>query len=1503
MAFRRCSVFVDALEPRLLLSTIPYSYTLATSERTSAGVYTTGSNPTLVRTLWSGTTQSAGTYNNSWNGLEDNGSAAPAGNYTVKVLEDNVQYTWEGVIGNTSSAFTSTTGSIWRGLNEPCDLSFSTNGGPAISALGYNEGQAGVYTFAASNPQSPSPFTSPDHNVCWIYAVTDNSHVYVVDGGSGWDTANNTFVESYNMNGTVTGFTGGTTANIYNGGTWNESYSGVIDLSSEGTTTFDWNFIVQHHATGLAVQQGGNVLAVSHGGLNVVNLFNKTTGASLGTISITAPGQVGFAPNGDLWVITGTSVERFAAATLGTTNTAATTVSGLAGPLALGVDPTTSNVLVADGGTSQQIKCYNSTGTLQWIYGTAGGYPVNGPAVTTNKFWFIQQPNTNYGDGTAVIPQTYLAVQPDGSWWVGDGGNDRVLHYSAARTYLGQISYIGDNHQITVDPNNPTHVFVEGWLQYNLNYSVPLQPGDPTGTGGNDSWTLVDNWAAGMNVNSGNDYTGFLSVDTLTYQGQTRTYGMLEQNYNGGLSGLDAVAILPASGPLQIVDTTTSTNLDQWMDSQGDLRYAASSGGTYTITQNAFAGWDSSGNLLWGSPTTLASAPAAAGTPMEYDPGNDGWEQPLTYPTTPNGMVISYNGGAGTTSYADYHLGGIPVGGTAWAFQTALALNLSSPDDQGHYTSQSGYGGHDGTQSWVVGQNIIWNYDGQYASFSNQYAQYWDDGLFIGQFGNSTAPTGQYNVPAGYAGNYGETYVVQGTDGNIYAFSADEGVHGGVAVWQISGQNTIAEIVGTGTLGQTGTVTLGTGAPAAPSNLLAMAVSTSQINLSWTNNATNQTGFVIDQATNSSFTAGVTTVYLGASTTSYSATGLSAGTIYYYRVRAINRNTPSANASTATATTQSNTTGSITVPDGSFTATPGNVINSNTGGGYTFTSPMTATISGWSIVADPSTANGGTYSGWEPYGVLDSVTTGSSSSPYNDNIAFIGNEPGANYNAFIYYPGELYNYGSVVGGAQPGANLTMTTTGINSAAVAGDTYTATIEYANASWSNSAVNLSANVTLNILANGVVVGTGTLNGLAQNSPWTTITANWVATSANAGQAIQLQVVANNFLEGPGSTQDWQVPTIAFTDATLAAAPPASITIPDGNFTDSPGNIINTNSGGGQTFTSPMTGNLSGWAISASPSTANGGTYTAWDPYGVLDSVTAGSGSSPYNSNVVYIGNQPASNYNAFIYYPGELYNSGSVVGGAQPAAALTMTTTGVNATAVTGTTYTASIQYANVSWSNSAVNPSANVTLNILANGVVVGTSTMTGLAQNSPWTPVSTAWTATSANAGKVIQIQVVANNFLEGPGSNQEWQVPTIGFTNATLTTTTAAPGLLSINKPATASSYTGSNTPANAVDGNLNTAWTSSASNNQWIYIDLGSVMSISEIKLNWAAAYGQSFQIQVSNDLTTWSTIYSTTTGTGGTQDLTGLSGSGRYIRLIGTQSLNGNGYSLWEFQIYGV
>jgi len=124
----------------------------------------------------------------------------------------------------------------------------------------------------------------------------------------------------------------------------------------------------------------------------------------------------------------------------------------------------------------------------------------------------------------------------------------------------------------------------------------------------------------------------------------------------------------------------------------------------------------------------------------------------------------------------------------------------------------------------------------------------------------------------------------------------------------------------------------------------------------------------------------------------------------------------------------------------------------------------------------------------------------------------------------------------------------------------------------------------------------------------------------------------------------------------------------------------------------------------------------------------------------------------------------------------------------------------------------------------------------------------------------------------------------------------------LALNKPVTCSSIENTGTPcSNAVDGNSGTRWSSAFSDPQWIRVDLGSTKPITRVKLNWEAAYGKSYQIQTSNDATNWTTIYSTTTGNGGIDDLTGLSGSGRYVRVNGTVRATQYGYSLWDFEVY--
>ncbi len=140
------------------------------------------------------------------------------------------------------------------------------------------------------------------------------------------------------------------------------------------------------------------------------------------------------------------------------------------------------------------------------------------------------------------------------------------------------------------------------------------------------------------------------------------------------------------------------------------------------------------------------------------------------------------------------------------------------------------------------------------------------------------------------------------------------------------------------------------------------------------------------------------------------------------------------------------------------------------------------------------------------------------------------------------------------------------------------------------------------------------------------------------------------------------------------------------------------------------------------------------------------------------------------------------------------------------------------------------------------------------------------------------------------------WLIVAVGPAHAAAT-------LLSQGKTATSSSVENAGTPAaDAVDGNTGTRWSSAFADPQWIEVDLGSTASISQVVLQWETAYASAFQIQTSPDGSTWTSIYSTTTGTGGTQTLN-ITGSGRYVRMYGTTRATQWGYSLWEFQIYGT
>ncbi|ADO69563.1 discoidin domain-containing protein [Stigmatella aurantiaca] len=195
----------------------------------------------------------------------------------------------------------------------------------------------------------------------------------------------------------------------------------------------------------------------------------------------------------------------------------------------------------------------------------------------------------------------------------------------------------------------------------------------------------------------------------------------------------------------------------------------------------------------------------------------------------------------------------------------------------------------------------------------------------------------------------------------------------------------------------------------------------------------------------------------------------------------------------------------------------------------------------------------------------------------------------------------------------------------------------------------------------------------------------------------------------------------------------------------------------------------------------------------------------------------------------------------------------------------------------------------------------GYQIQTAASASGPWTTIYSTTTGDGgiddlsvSGTGRYVRMNGT-QRALVGYGYSL-WEFQVYGTSTSTAT-------LLSQGKTATASSAEAGLGAANAVDGNTGTRWGSAFTNNEWIYVDLGASATISRVVLNWEPAYATGYQIQTAASASgPWTTIYSTTTGDGGIDDLS-VSGTGRYVRMNGTQrALVGYGYSLWEFQVYG-
>lgn len=165
--------------------------------------------------------------------------------------------------------------------------------------------------------------------------------------------------------------------------------------------------------------------------------------------------------------------------------------------------------------------------------------------------------------------------------------------------------------------------------------------------------------------------------------------------------------------------------------------------------------------------------------------------------------------------------------------------------------------------------------------------------------------------------------------------------------------------------------------PAAPTALSATAASSTQINLAWTDNSNNETGFYIERsADGSSFTQ---IAAVGSNVSTYSNTGLTAATVYYYRVRSYSAAGNSNYSNSANAMTQAAAPALPAAPSG-LTLTPVSATQVNLA--WTDNSSNES-----NFVVERATAVGG------PYTVI--ATLGANTTSYSNNTGLSA--------AIVYY--------------------------------------------------------------------------------------------------------------------------------------------------------------------------------------------------------------------------------------------------------------------------------------------------------------------------------------------------------------------------------------------------------------------------------------------------------------------------------------------------------------------
>lgn len=375
-----------------------------------------------------------------------------------------------------------------------------------------------------------------------------------------------------------------------------------------------------------------------------------------------------------------------------------------------------------------------------------------------------------------------MCFATDGSFWVGDGGNHRSLHFSAAREYVEQIMFQPHSWMACVDQNNPSRVFNQ-FLEFRVDYTKPLQQG----------WTLENNWKANVPACNISWNEGLREVTTFT---NGRTYALVDDNCRQDVA-VQEVCELGTNG-LRLTGLYPFEN-GGWISFGPDGSVRVTTIGAARWYGSTLNGFDRSGNPVWNPSTLIASAPEGATDPVPrgFSIGN------VRATISTNNILISFDQSLNN----GWHLGGIKAGGTNWLWKaspTTMYLN-----GRGSYEVSNGVE-YPGNTVQAVNRQVVYGNQGEFFRGNGEAAQhmhFYDDGLFIGQFGEALNghPLFEGLLP-GFAGNGQCPNFLETSYGDYYLWDNDESGHGPQR-WHFVNARNIREQTGSGVLGAAITLT------------------------------------------------------------------------------------------------------------------------------------------------------------------------------------------------------------------------------------------------------------------------------------------------------------------------------------------------------------------------------------------------------------------------------------------------------------------------------------------------------------------------------------------------------------------------------------------------------------------------------------------------------------------------------------------------------------------------